>query len=76
MAARICGGREERDDSVPDYLVIETAFTAVHWAIVGPLTALAFAPARRVKGCNVRRPRDLHVLLVAMEMDHLALRVW
>jgi len=48
MAARICGGREERDDSVPDYLVIETAFTAVHWAIVGPLTALAFAPARRV----------------------------
>ena len=28
--------------SVPDYLVIETAFTAVQWAIVGPLTALAF----------------------------------
>jgi hypothetical protein len=26
--------------SVPDYLVIETAFTAVQWAIVGPLTAL------------------------------------
>jgi hypothetical protein len=28
--------------SVPDYLVIETAFTAVQWAMVGPLTALAF----------------------------------
>jgi len=33
--------------SVPDYLVIETAFTAVQWAIVGPLTALAFAGAAR-----------------------------
>jgi hypothetical protein len=31
--------------SVPDYLVIETAFTAVQWAMVGPLTALAFAGA-------------------------------
>jgi hypothetical protein len=31
--------------SVPDYLVIETAFTAVQWTMVGPLTALAFAPA-------------------------------
>jgi hypothetical protein len=28
--------------SVPDYLVIETAFTAAQWIIVGPLTALAF----------------------------------
>jgi hypothetical protein len=28
--------------SVPDYLMIETAFTAVQWAMVGPLTALAF----------------------------------
>ena len=28
--------------SVPDYLVIETAFTVVQWIIVGPLTALAF----------------------------------
>ena len=28
--------------SVPDYLLIETAFTAVQWIIVGPLTALAF----------------------------------
>lgn len=28
--------------SVPDYLVIETAFTAVQWILVGPLTAFAF----------------------------------
>ncbi len=35
--------------SVPDYLVIETAFTAVQWVMVGPLTALAFArPALKV----------------------------
>jgi ABC-type sugar transport system permease subunit len=31
--------------SVPDYLVIETAFTAVQWIMVGPLTAYAFAGA-------------------------------
>jgi hypothetical protein len=31
--------------SVPDYLVIETAFTAVQWIMVAPLTALAFAHA-------------------------------
>jgi hypothetical protein len=29
--------------SVPDYLVIETAFTVVQWMMVGPLTALAFS---------------------------------
>lgn len=29
--------------SVPDYLLIETAFTVVQWLIVGPLTASAFA---------------------------------
>jgi hypothetical protein len=29
--------------SVPDYLLIESAFTAVQWAIVGPLTALVFS---------------------------------
>lgn len=29
--------------SVPDYLLIETAFTAVQWIIVAPLTAFAFA---------------------------------
>lgn len=31
--------------SVPDYLLIETAFTALQWIMVGPLTALAFAGA-------------------------------
>ena len=31
--------------SVPDYLVIETAFTAVQWIMVAPLTSLAFAGA-------------------------------
>ena len=31
--------------SVPDYLAIETAFTAVQWIMVGPLTSLAFARA-------------------------------
>jgi hypothetical protein len=30
--------------SVPDYLLIESAFTAVQWAIVGPLTALVSRP--------------------------------
>ena len=29
--------------SVPDYLLIETAFTIVQWMIVGPLTAYAFS---------------------------------
>lgn len=33
--------------SVPDYLAIETAFTAVQWIMVGPLTALAFASSSR-----------------------------
>jgi hypothetical protein len=28
--------------SVPDYLVIETAFTVVQWIMVAPLTVLAF----------------------------------
>jgi hypothetical protein len=31
--------------SVPDYLVIETAFTVVQWIMVGPLTTLAFVRA-------------------------------
>ena len=35
--------------SVPDYLVIETAFTVVQWIMVGPLTALAFAGAQRTE---------------------------
>jgi hypothetical protein len=29
--------------SVPDYLLIESAFTVVQWAIVGPLMALALS---------------------------------
>jgi len=29
--------------SVPDYLLIETAFTVVQWVLVGPLMALALA---------------------------------
>jgi hypothetical protein len=34
--------------SVPDYLLIETAFTLVQWIMVGPLTAVVFAaPLRR-----------------------------
>jgi hypothetical protein len=33
--------------SVPDYLMIETAFTIVQWAMVGPLTALAFSLSSR-----------------------------
>jgi hypothetical protein len=28
--------------SVPDYLVIETAFTIVQWVMVAPLTVLTF----------------------------------
>ena len=34
-------------NSVPDYMMIETAFTAVQWIMVGPLTALAFGFADR-----------------------------
>jgi len=33
--------------SVPDYLVIETAFTIVQWAMVGPLTVLVLAGSDR-----------------------------
>ena len=33
--------------SVPDYLIIETAFTAVQWIMVGPLTALTFGRSPR-----------------------------
>ena len=33
--------------SVPNYLVIETAFTAVQWAMVGPLTAVVLGGAVR-----------------------------
>lgn len=31
--------------SVPDYLLIESAFTLVQWALVGPLMALALSKA-------------------------------
>lgn len=34
--------------SVPDYMLIETAFTVVQWIIVGPLTAIAFSARRSV----------------------------
>jgi hypothetical protein len=39
--------------SVPDYLVIETAFTVVQWIMVGPLTALAFG---QVSDDEIRAP--------------------
>jgi len=37
--------------SVPNYLLIETAFTIVQWALVAPLTVAAFSlqPARYVR---------------------------
>jgi hypothetical protein len=34
--------------SVPDYMLIETAFTVVQWIIVGPLTAIAYSARREV----------------------------
>jgi hypothetical protein len=34
--------------SVPDYMLIESAFTVVQWIIVGPLTAIAFAAQRNI----------------------------
>ena len=33
-------------NSVPRFMVIETAFTVVQWVMVAPLTALAFRAAR------------------------------
>lgn len=36
--------------SVPDYLVIETAFTVVQWVMVAPLTVLALPPSPRQGG--------------------------
>ena len=38
--------------SVPDYLLIETAFTVVQWALVAPLTVLSLSP--RAAGRTVR----------------------
>ena len=44
--------------SVPDYLVIETAFTVVHWALVGPLMALALAKASSGVRSRPRSPAE------------------
>jgi len=33
--------------SVPDYLLIETAFTIVQWALVAPLTVMASLQSSR-----------------------------
>jgi hypothetical protein len=41
--------------SVPDYLLVETAFTAVQWAIVGPL--MAFVHSKVASGARVERDR-------------------
>jgi hypothetical protein len=42
--------------SVPDYLVIETAFTMVQWVMVAPLTVLSFSqPAKRKDGVLLAR---------------------
>jgi hypothetical protein len=38
--------------SVPDYVLIETAFTLVQWVMVAPLTALAFGTSSDA----IRRP--------------------
>ena len=38
--------------SVPDYLVIETAFTVVQWTLVAPLTVLASLQSRRAAGAS------------------------
>ena len=41
--------------SVPDYLLIETAFTIVQWTLVAPLTALASLPPRQTTGASAAR---------------------
>ena len=38
--------------SVPDYLLIETAFTLVQWALVAPLTVLASRRQRHTIGAS------------------------
>jgi hypothetical protein len=40
--------------SVPDYLLIETAFTLVQWIIVGPLTALVFSRTAASQRASLR----------------------
>jgi hypothetical protein len=43
--------------SVPDFLLIETAFTAAQWLLVGPLTALAFRQPLRIAQGGPERGR-------------------
>ncbi len=40
--------------SVPDYLLIETAFTVVQWTLVAPLTVLALQPRHMARASAVR----------------------
>jgi hypothetical protein len=42
--------------SVPDYLLIETAFTIVQWTLVAPLTVLALPP-RHMTGASAVQGR-------------------
>jgi hypothetical protein len=42
--------------SVPDYLLIETAFTIVQWTLVAPLTVLALQP-RHMTGASAVQGR-------------------
>ena len=42
--------------SVPPYLLIESAFTIVQWAIVGPLMALALSKGVRAAATARERP--------------------
>ena len=41
--------------SVPDYLAIETAFTALQWALVAPLTTLVLGTRRPLDDEDDRR---------------------
>jgi len=40
--------------SVPDYLLIETAFTVVQWTLVAPLTVLALQPRHVTRASAVQ----------------------
>jgi hypothetical protein len=40
--------------SVPDYLLIETAFTVVQWTLVAPLTVLALQPRHMTRASAVQ----------------------
>ena len=40
--------------SVPDYLLIETAFTVVQWTLVAPLTVLALQPGHMTRASAVQ----------------------